>query len=153
MSPAEIQAMWILGLLTIEQVDAIATEWLEAGWDSPAIRELAWKQSTWRETTGVFAQAIVDLGLPPMSVPEAQMLLTLHTAQEVLADRLAPLDSAAKIYWNYWESWGRESIPAFVWELYGLLLSSDPDEDCLMPLDEIDAGIRSILATLVAVER
>ena len=76
MSPHEVAAARTLGWqFYVEQIDAIAENWLVDGWDTPALRELVASKAAHERGPRLWRAALDELGLTTPAVPEAHHLL------------------------------------------------------------------------------
>ncbi len=103
-------------LLPSSELPTMAASALEAGLDSPSLRLLAGElHPTWAESGPLFHRALQELGIMPLSRPEAGITLVRHLAEQILTDAVAPYDGACAISDvanSFWEEelWLRLSI-------------------------------------------
>ncbi|MDB5095689.1 MAG: hypothetical protein JWM80_110 [Cyanobacteria bacterium RYN_339] len=118
MTAAEAQARYTLGRLPIEDVAAFATAMLSKGHDGRALSELAYSHDSWRDVEGLFEQALRELGRPFMDRDTAGWILARAMAQAIVDGRIAPLEGASRIYWEWSDHF--EDRPAGIREFYML---------------------------------
>lgn len=94
-----IAAKYRLGLLAPAELPQIGIEALEAGFDTPALRQLAGEDGN--DFDGVkqlFEKALMEIGndLPPQD--EAALLVARSIAEEVIGGQLDPYEGARRIW-------------------------------------------------------
>jgi hypothetical protein len=111
-----IQAKWQLGLLRAEEIPEHATSLLVAGIESPALIELAGLIAPDRWQVGPLLDAAFnELGLPPIDDTAARWRLVYHTAREIVARAVSPLEGSTTL-WHLASDLGLpESISYFVY--------------------------------------
>lgn len=88
-----IDALWSLGRVPSDLMPDVAGGLLEDGYDTPSLRQLAGLARTdGRRADELFAQAIQELQLPPLSPLAAAILVGRHIASEELARDMAPAE-------------------------------------------------------------
>jgi hypothetical protein len=90
-------ARWRLGILDLHVAEALALEALIAGYDGPALRELAGEHESWRDTNDVFERAVAELGMQVPSEEEALVTLIRAIACDVLNGSVPLLEGARDI--------------------------------------------------------
>jgi hypothetical protein len=96
--PAVLLARWLLGEVRPESVPAICTDLLLAGYDTPSLRVLAGlTKAELERVRELLPQLFNELGLERPTEVAAAWRVAQQTAQELLADRLAPYDAARSI--------------------------------------------------------
>jgi hypothetical protein len=94
-----IAARWVLGLISGADLSAIATQALVDGHDGSALRELAGTtDTTLRDSTGLFEQALNELHAPRPSRKEAAFILARFYAAGILDGSLSPYQGAKAIW-------------------------------------------------------
>jgi hypothetical protein len=133
MQPKRMQlavAKWVLGLLPSNELPDFATQALESGLDTPALRQLAGElQPTMRDARPIFKKALAQLGITLPSRPDAGLIIARHYAKEISDGTLSPYEGARRIWreiqlevkdlkprldpFVYWASeWGDADDPA-----------------------------------------
>ena len=95
----QLAAMYVLGTLAAGDLPAVAVDALEAGYDSPSLRQLA---STSRfDTDGLgnlFTKTLNELGVPIPSPSEAGLELARRIAESITRGTVSPYDGARQIW-------------------------------------------------------
>jgi hypothetical protein len=92
-------AHWSLGYLRSEQLPQIALTWLQAGFDSPAMRILAGESKPIMSEVGpLFERVLADLSIQVPSQPVAAMRLARNIAQAILSGCKPPYAGAKEIW-------------------------------------------------------
>ena len=95
----EAIAKFVLGLLSAENLPAIGIQALEAGYDSPSLRQLAGVERCDADVVrNLFAKALQEIGLVVPTPSEAGLSVAKAIAKEVLAGRAAPYEGAKQIW-------------------------------------------------------
>jgi hypothetical protein len=149
----EIVARWVLDQLSLPAMSDFAVQAMLRGHDGPALRELAWSQSSWNEAYPLCYRALAEVGLPIPTVDQATHVLARQLAQEALDGRRPLVEAARAIARLYYVAHleGKDLIrPEFNWWDLDLLLDDwtySPYED-----DRFHTSIRSLLGPLAAAE-
>ena len=94
-----ILARHVLGLLPVDELPGMALDAMQAGYDSPGLRQLAGiSKHEGDEAHRLFAKTIRELGLPVPTAPEAGLTLARNTAREVLSGAITPYEGAKRIW-------------------------------------------------------
>ena len=94
-----ILARHVLSLLPVQELPGLALNAIQAGHDSPSLRQLSGaSEHDTEEAHRLFAKALRELGLPVPSVPEAGLTLARDIAREVLSGDIAPYEGAKQIW-------------------------------------------------------
>jgi len=94
-----ILARHVLGLLPVNELPGIALDAIQAGYDSPSLRQLAGtSEHDSHEANRLFAKAIRELDLPVPPAPEAGLALSRDIAREVLSGASTPYEGAKRIW-------------------------------------------------------
>ncbi len=94
-----ILARHSLGLLPVEELPDLALNAIQAGYDSPSLRQLAGASAhDTEEAHRLFAKALHELGLPVPPAPEAGLTLARDVARRVLSGAIAPYEGAKRIW-------------------------------------------------------
>jgi hypothetical protein len=102
MELSRIAEMYALGKVPIDDLPAAAIEALEAGLDSPTLRQLAGADGADAETIrNLFSKSLGELGIPIPSPSEAGLAFARHIAGEIVRGVLAPYDGAKQIWHIY----------------------------------------------------
>jgi hypothetical protein len=100
MNTDTLLAKHVLGLLPVEALPGMALDAIQAGYDSPSLRQLAGaSEHDTEEAHRLFGKAIQELGLPIPQAPEAGLTLARDIAREVVSGAIAPYEGAKRI-WN-----------------------------------------------------
>lgn len=107
-----------MGLLSSDQLPAIATEALEVGFDCPSLRLLAGETEHIGSTVDpLFSRAIRELGIPTPDHRTAAKVVAACYAEGILEGTWSPYEGARKIWWNVAnafdkdpEIWGQLSV-------------------------------------------
>jgi hypothetical protein len=94
-----VAARWVLGLIPSQELPQIATEALEAGLDSPALRELAGELHPTLDASGPLGEEILDeigVGIPDRS--RAGFVLARAYAAQINDGTLSPYEGARQIW-------------------------------------------------------
>lgn len=95
----KIIARYVLGLLPVDELPTIALDAIQAGYDSPSLRQLAGTgENDTEESHGLFAKAIRELKLPVPTPAEAGLTLARNIASEVLSGAIVPYEGAKRIW-------------------------------------------------------
>ena len=139
-----VAALAVLEKQQSEELPAIATDALVRGLDSPSLRLLAGTSPRdVRDARDLLWSALDELGIAKPSQTEARWLLVRGWAHDIIANRLAPIDGARRIWWDGWEELGRpDDLTAFV----GLASDWEDDESRRYQYDQ---DIREAAARLV----
>jgi hypothetical protein len=90
---------WALGRLSSDELPCIATEWLVAGLDSPALRELAGIVLPEVSEVGpLFDKALIELGMVLPIKQEALMDLARYHCQRIVAKVVSPYEGARAMW-------------------------------------------------------
>jgi hypothetical protein len=93
------EAMWTLGLLTSDMLPGIAVRALEAGLDSPSLRQLAGLDSTdLAEAEHLFRKTLSELGREILTTRQAALNYAFYISQEICSGREEPYSGARKIW-------------------------------------------------------
>ena len=94
-----ILAKHALGLMPVGELTSIAVDAIQAGYDSPSLRQLAGtNEHDTEEVHRLFAKAILELGLRVPPAAEAGLTLAQAIAKEVLAGVVTPYEGAKRIW-------------------------------------------------------
>lgn len=100
MNTDTLLAKYVLGLLPVEALPGMALDAIQAGYDSPSLRQLAGaNEHDTEEAHRLFGKAIQELGLPIPQAPEAGLTLARDIARLVVSGAIAPYEGAKRI-WN-----------------------------------------------------
>jgi len=94
-----VAAKWVLGLIPSQALPQLATDAMEAGFDSPALRELAGELHPTLGASGPLFETILDeigVGIPDRS--RAGLVLARSYAAQITAGTLSPYEGARKIW-------------------------------------------------------
>jgi hypothetical protein len=95
-----ILARHVLGLLSVDELPGIALDAIQAGYDSPSLRQLAGtSEHESEEAHRLFTRTIRELELPVPPAPQAGLMLARDTAREVLSGAITPYEGA-KLIWD-----------------------------------------------------
>ena len=117
---------YALGGLFPDALPKVGLDALEAGYDSPSLRQLAvcGRADPSETVQDLFRRSVNELGLVIPTPPEAGLAMAKIIAQEVLAGRCEPYDGARRI-WGLWSRFPElEQLTAFV----GLASEYEDDE-------------------------
>jgi len=96
-----VVARFRLGIVPASELPAVAAGALEAGFDSPAVRQLAGADGQDSEDLKkLFEKSLAELGLSIPTQDEAGLLVARSIAEEVVSGSLKPYEGAKQI-------WGR----------------------------------------------
>ena len=99
MNTDTLLAKHVLGLLPVEALPGIALDAIQAGYDSPSLRQLAGaSEYDTEEAHRLFGKAIQELGLPIPQAPEGGLTLARDIAREVVSGAIAPYEGAKRIW-------------------------------------------------------
>lgn len=94
-----ILAKHVLDLLHVEELPGFALDAIQAGYDSPSLRQLAGtSEHDTEEAHKLFAKALSELGLPAPPAPKAGLTLARDIAKEVLSGAIPPYEGAKRIW-------------------------------------------------------
>lgn len=100
MKPEEYAALYKLDMLYGEKLPSIAMEWIETGYDSDALIELAWESfPTLGDAAPLFEQGLKDIGVEIPLKERALVLLGNIYCKQILSGELSPYEGANTI-WN-----------------------------------------------------
>jgi hypothetical protein len=95
----ELAVMYVLGELPVDELPSAAADALEAGYDSPSLRQLAASSGADAEKIGdLFKKSLDELGIPIPSPSEAGLALARRIARDVVRGTVAPYDGAKQIW-------------------------------------------------------
>ena len=87
--------------LPSSELPELAVGALEAGFDSPALRQLAGElDPTWADSGPLFDRILLDLGITPLPRPEAADALARHYASQIVSGAVTPYEGASRIWWD-----------------------------------------------------
>jgi hypothetical protein len=94
-----LQAQWKAGSLRADRIHNIATELLEAGFDTPAIVRLAGMMgaSSW-EVEPILEEAFREMGLAPVDDRTARWRLAYESARQIASREVTPLEGAKQLW-------------------------------------------------------
>jgi hypothetical protein len=119
-----VAAEWYLGLYPPEKMPAVACWALEAGYDGPALRELAACTNTTRGNHGVLIErAFRELGKEPLSLADAGRLLASVVCREIISGKASPCEGASRL----WTAYNRCGLPKSLVPFVGF--ASEWEED------------------------
>jgi hypothetical protein len=99
-----IEALWFFGKLSAEELPIFATQAINSGFDSPALRKLAGIQhAALHDVKSLFEQCLIDMGRAPLSKCEAGLRLAHTIAAQIVSGEITPYEGARKIWWDIWE--------------------------------------------------
>lgn len=118
-----------LGKLSSSELPHLAMFALEAGLDSPSLRELAGElHPTWADSGPIFERILRDFGITQSSKPQSINALARYYAEQILSGAISPYEGALRIWqevanelWGDRELWQKYSIfvgLASEWEDY-----------------------------------
>jgi hypothetical protein len=95
----QIQAQWILGILSPESMVQFACQALEADIDSPSLCQLAGeiKPTHWT-VQPLFERIISELGLELLSKDQANLIVARNWAKKIVSGEVSPYDGAKGIW-------------------------------------------------------
>ncbi len=94
-----VQARWVLGHIPSAEVPRIAGEALEAGFDTPALRQLAGEKNPIMSDVGpVFERAFKELGKEPLARESAGQVIARWWARSILRGDSTPYEGAKAIW-------------------------------------------------------
>jgi len=134
-----VAAKWVLGLIPSEALPRIATAALEAGLDSPSLRQLAGELHPTLGTEGPLFEEILDeigVGIPDRS--RAGLVLARAHAADITTGTLSPYEGACQI-------WSIESdVEGLLPDLGSFVYWASEWQDANSPArrQECEAGIR-----------
>jgi pimeloyl-ACP methyl ester carboxylesterase len=115
----QVALEWYHGAFPAERTPDFAVWALQNGHDGPALRELAGLKSATRSNEGrLVERALLELGVQPMTSPEAAKLLILSVFEQIVSGRMLPGQGAARIVYGLSYSAGQ---PKEFLRLEGLL--------------------------------
>jgi len=98
---SRIAANYILGNLLTEDLPTLAIEALQAGYDSPSLRQLAASEGSQSdEIRKLFSKALEELKINAPSLTEAGLMLAQDIAKDIVMGRIAPYEGAKRIWWD-----------------------------------------------------
>ena len=122
-----MEASYYLGELDPEEMPGIALRALEAGYDGPALLELARMSSPTILGVGdLFERALGEVGRPSLPEDEAGLRVARNIARKITSGGLPPYEGARTIWMEVWNKFGRpDELTPFV----GLasLYEADPE--------------------------
>jgi len=87
-----VAAKWVLGLIPSEALPRIATDALEAGLDSPSLRELAGDlHQTLDAASPLFEEILDEIGVGIPDRPHAGLVLARACAAQITGGTLSPI--------------------------------------------------------------
>ena len=123
----EVEASYYFGELDPEEMPGIALRALEAGYDGPALLELARMSSPTVLSVGdLFERALGEVGRPSLPEDEAGLRVARNIARKIASGKLPPYEGARTIWTEVWNECGRpDKLTPFV----GLasLYEADPE--------------------------
>jgi hypothetical protein len=100
-----IEARWWFGQIPNSKVPETALDLLEAGYDSPTLRQIAGIDDKSAIDLGtLFEIALKELGRSELSRDQAAKYLAAEICQEIVTGQLTPYEGARKIWWEIWEN-------------------------------------------------
>src|SRR5881296_1271755 len=121
-------AQWVLGQIASERLPLVAQDALEAGLDSPALRELAGEANPAMSDAGpIFDRALKELGLALMTRSEAGLVLAKMYARQILTGAFGPYEGARRIWREAWNRECDERLSSFVYWASEYEEHLDPD--------------------------
>ena len=141
-----VEALWWLGQLRPEALPQIATDALVAGYDAPALWELAALPNADLSTgTALFAQALEELGRPEPVRVELYRRLAIEFARQITEGEVGAYEGARHIAVEVAEACPEVDVRAFSdmveeWERH-----PERRQECEAA---IVAGARALLASL-----
>lgn len=95
----QLTVMYVLGALPADELPAAAADALEAGHDSPSLRQLAGADGADAEgIRNLFNKSLDELGIPIPSPSEAGLALARRIAGDIARGTVAPYDGAKQIW-------------------------------------------------------
>jgi hypothetical protein len=92
-----VHALYTLRLLPGEDMPGVGVSLLEAGVDTPAIRELAGQESaTLRDTGDLFERVLAELRRPEMAFKEAVIIVARDLARKVILGTMTAREAAQR---------------------------------------------------------
>ena len=150
MDLALLQAHWMIGTIPPEAVPDAAIALLEAGVDTPAIRELAGLiRPVSAEVHPVLERVFEESNLPSISADEAGWRVAFHTARQITTGQISPRAGASRL----WGLWGDLDHPDAL--SYFVYLAADYGEGPKDPVTEaqwFDDRIRETAQALLRIE-
>jgi len=111
-----VAARWVLGLIPSQALPKIATHALEAGLDSPALRELAGELYPTLGASGpLFEQILDEVGIDIPDRSRAGLVLARAYAAQITDGTLSPYEGARKIWRIQIEVALRPELDSFVY--------------------------------------
>ena len=110
-----IAAEWSLGWYPPEEMPGVACRALGAGFDGPALRELAGCTNATRSNHGVLIErALRELGKEPMSPEDAARLVAGLACRNIVSGKISPYEGASRLWKVYHYCGGPKSLIPFV---------------------------------------
>ena len=111
-----VAAKWALGLVPAEALPRLATNALEAGLDTPALRLVAGELHPTRDETGVlFDEALDELGVKVPDRSRAALIVAKDYATQIADGTLSPYQGARQIWELHVEAEGALELGPFVY--------------------------------------
>jgi hypothetical protein len=145
-----VAARWRLRRLREREIEDFAVQALLAGYDGPALRELAWPHDSWDDIDALVPQALKEVGLEAPGTFEAATRASLDVAQRIESDEVPPWSGAVDILsiFRVFDIVERQFLfPHFdYWGLDDLLESAWSDDERARLEPELRAIVRQLLA-------
>jgi hypothetical protein len=91
--------MYVFGILPAERLPAAAADALEAGLDSPSLRQLAGADDDDTESIrNLFNKSLNELGVPLPSPSEAALSIARRIAGDIVRGKIDPYEGARQIW-------------------------------------------------------
>jgi hypothetical protein len=121
-------------LLPSSELPELAMAALEAGLDSPSLRELAGEiHPTWADSGPLFARVLHDCGIALLSKPRAAEDLARYYAQQILAGAMTPYEGARRIWWKVANEFSEDQAAAQPYLIFVGLASEWEDYEAGRP--------------------
>ena len=147
----EFQSRWLTERLAMSQVEDMAVQWLEAGFDGPCLRELAWHHDSRDEVDQLIHGAMAELGRRVMTVDEARYWWATEVAAQIVDGSLDPYEGANNIYWECWA--GIIPRPDDIQRFYYLALEAIQGYGDALPTPELKARIKVEAESFLRLQR
>lgn len=99
MNVDSVVAEWYLGLYPPEKMPAVACWALEAGYDGPALRELAGCANvTWSNHQMLIERALRELGRDPISRGDAERMFAILVCHQIISGKISPYEGASRLW-------------------------------------------------------
>lgn len=94
-----VVAEWYLGFYPPERMPMLACWALEAGYDGPALRELAGCANvTWSNHGTLIERALRELGKESLSLSDAERLFAILVCRQIISGGVSPYEGASRLW-------------------------------------------------------